>query len=102
MFPSEREWRLTLPPDCAAIFAQHFCNRLGAAYISLRNVLDESNPDHAEVLNSIKIRFREETFTREGIAECVKAYPELVRLLYVAFAMVHYPGVEQGMNDGIV
>ena len=65
--------------DCGWIFAQHFCNRLGAAYISLKNVLDETNPDHAEVLNNIKRRFREETFTREGIADVIRAHPELVR-----------------------
>lgn len=64
--------------DCGYIFAQHFCNRLGQAYSDLRNVLDESNPDHAEVLNGIKRRFREETYTRELIEEIVKAYPDLV------------------------
>ena len=64
--------------DCGWIFAQHFCNRLGPAYLALKNVLDESNPAHAEVLNDIKIRFREETFTRESILEVITAYPELV------------------------
>ena len=64
--------------DCGWIFAQHFCNRLGPAYIGLKNVLDEANPDHAEVLNNIKRRFREETFTREGIADVIQAHPELV------------------------
>ncbi|KIJ45958.1 hypothetical protein M422DRAFT_29602 [Sphaerobolus stellatus SS14] len=78
------------------IFAQHFCNRLGPSYISLKNVLDESNPDHAEVLNSIKRRFREETFTREGIAEVIRAHGELVRLLYVNFAVGHYPDAVNG------
>jgi glutamate dehydrogenase len=43
----------------------------------LKNVLDESNPGHAEVLNQIKKRFREETFTRQGIAEALQTYPEL-------------------------
>ncbi|KAJ6480088.1 NADH-dependent glutamate dehydrogenase [Mycena vulgaris] len=76
---------------CGWIFAQHFCNRLGPAYLSLRNVLDESDPVHAEVLNDIKRRFREETFTRESIAGVIAAYPELIRLLYVNFAMTHYP-----------
>ncbi|KAJ7109084.1 NAD-specific glutamate dehydrogenase [Mycena crocata] len=79
---------------CGWIFAQHFCNRLGPAYLSLRNVLDESDPAHAEVLSDIKRRFREETFTRESIAEVVKAYPELIRLLYVNFALSHYPASE--------
>ncbi|KAF8529291.1 NAD-specific glutamate dehydrogenase [Hysterangium stoloniferum] len=88
---------------CGSIFAQHFCNRLGPAYISLKNVLDETNPAHAEVLNEIKKRFREETFTRESILNVVKAYPELVsllriRMLYVHFAMTHYPTMDESMS----
>ncbi|CAK5284434.1 unnamed protein product [Mycena citricolor] len=85
---------------CGWIFAQHFCNRLGPAYLSLRNVLNESDPAHAEVLNDIKRRFREETFTRESIADIIAAYPELIRLLYVNFAMTHYPtSAADGVND---
>jgi glutamate dehydrogenase len=80
--------------DCGWIFAQHFCNRLGPAYLALRDVLDENNPTHAEVLNNIKRRFREETFTREAIADVIHAHPELVRSLYVHFAMAHYPKAE--------
>lgn len=68
----------SLRTDCGWVFAQHFCNRLGSAYLHLRNVLDETNPAHAEVLNDIKIRFREETFTRESIQQVIHAYPELV------------------------
>ena len=67
--------------DCGWIFAQHFCNRLGPAYLQLRNVLDENDTTHAEVLNDIKRRFREETFTRESLAQVIHAYPELVRIL---------------------
>lgn len=66
--------------DAGWIFAQHFCNRLGPAYLALKNVLDDANPLHAEVLNDIKKRFREETFTRQGISETILAYPDLVRL----------------------
>jgi len=77
------------------IFAQHFCNRLGAAYLALKNALDDSNPDHAEVLNKIKTRFREETFTRESIREVIQAHPDLVRMLYINFAMTHYPAAEE-------
>ncbi|KIK69950.1 hypothetical protein GYMLUDRAFT_67202 [Collybiopsis luxurians FD-317 M1] len=76
---------------CGWIFAQHFCNRLGPAYLQLKNVLDENDPEHAEVLNNIKRRFREETFTRESIEQVIQAHPDLIRLLYVNFAMVHYP-----------
>ncbi|KAH7926488.1 NADH-dependent glutamate dehydrogenase [Leucogyrophana mollusca] len=84
---------------CGWVFAQHFCNRLGPAYLHLKNILDESNPAHAEVLNDIKRRFREETFTRESIAQIIHAHSEIIRLLYVNFAMVHYPADE---NSGLM
>ncbi|KAI0075077.1 NAD-dependent glutamate dehydrogenase [Panus rudis PR-1116 ss-1] len=80
---------------CGWVFAQHFCNRLGSAYLNLKNILDENNPSHAEVLNDIKRRFREETFTRESIAQVIHAHPDLINLLYVNFAMVHYPQVTE-------
>jgi glutamate dehydrogenase len=99
------------------VFAQHFCNRLGPAYLHLRNILDESNPSHAEVMNDIKRRFREETFTRESIAQVIHANPEIVRclfhsgpatftllqqirLLYVNFAMAHYPAADEASQLG--
>ena len=69
--------------DAGWIFAQHFCNRLGPAYLALKNVLDDADPLQAEVLNNIKKRFREETFTRQGISETILAYPDLVRLLLI-------------------
>ncbi|KAJ7444126.1 NAD-specific glutamate dehydrogenase [Mycena galericulata] len=76
-----------------------FATASGPAYLSLRNVLDEADPAHAEVLSDIKRRFREETFTRESIAGVISAYPELmgtlgfpiIHLLYVNFALTHYP-----------
>ncbi|KAF8817116.1 NAD-specific glutamate dehydrogenase [Phlegmacium glaucopus] len=91
---------------CGWIFAQHFCNRLGSAYLQLKNVLNENDPAHAEVLNDIKRRFREETFTRESIAQVILAHPELVcyllfcdiRLLYVNFAMTHYPSSDDASD----
>jgi glutamate dehydrogenase len=49
----------------------------------LKNVLNENDPAHAEVLNSIKKRFREETFTRESIAQVILAYPELVSFFFL-------------------
>jgi len=52
-------------------------------------VLDETKPGHEQVLNKIKTRFREETFTRESIREVIQAHPELVRMLYINFAMTH-------------
>jgi glutamate dehydrogenase len=54
-------------------------------------VLDESNPAHAQALADVRTRFREETYTRESIAQVLHAYPALVRMLYVHFANVHYP-----------
>jgi glutamate dehydrogenase len=52
-------------------------------------VLDETKPGHEQVLNKIKTRFREETFTRESIRDVLQAHPELVRMLYINFAMTH-------------
>ncbi|TEB24207.1 glutamate dehydrogenase [Coprinellus micaceus] len=85
---------------CGWIFAQHFCNRLGSSYLQLKNILNENDPTHAEVLNDIKRRFREETYTRESIEHVIQAYPELIRLLYVNFAMTHYPPAEDVRNQG--
>ena len=68
--------------DVGWVFAQHYCNRLGPSYLALKNVLDETNLTHAEVLNDIKRRFREETFTRESIAKVIEAYPELVSSVF--------------------
>ncbi|KAI9599773.1 hypothetical protein KEM48_002767 [Puccinia striiformis f. sp. tritici PST-130] len=75
---------------CASIFSQHFLNRLGPSYLALKGLLNESDPMQAGVLNDIKRRFREETFTRQSITEVVLAYPSIIRLLYVNFALVHY------------
>ncbi|GMK59497.1 hypothetical protein CspeluHIS016_0801030 [Cutaneotrichosporon spelunceum] len=77
------------------IFTQHFCNRLGPAYAALKDVLDDNNPDHEDVLAKIKTRFREETFTRELIREVIMSHPDLIRLLYINFAMVHYPAADE-------
>ncbi|KAE9388877.1 hypothetical protein BT96DRAFT_947285 [Gymnopus androsaceus JB14] len=53
--------------------------------------LGREQPAHAEAYNNIKRRFREETFTRESIEQVIHTHSELIRLLYVNFAMVHYP-----------
>jgi glutamate dehydrogenase len=73
------------------VFAQHFCNRLGPAFLALKAVLDENDAAHAQALADVRRRFREETFTRESIAAVLHAHPALVRMLYVHFANVHYP-----------
>ncbi|KAI9317222.1 Glutamate/Leucine/Phenylalanine/Valine dehydrogenase-domain-containing protein [Dichotomocladium elegans] len=72
------------------IFAQHFLNRLGKEYLSLNHILDQTNPIHEEVLNKMKKRLRQDTFTREYILDIIKLYPELIKLLYANFATVHY------------
>ncbi|KAI8341466.1 Glutamate/Leucine/Phenylalanine/Valine dehydrogenase-domain-containing protein [Chlamydoabsidia padenii] len=72
------------------IFAQHFLNRLGKEYLSLSNILDNTNPIHEEVLTKMKKRLRQDTFTREYILDIIKLYPELIKLLYANFASVHY------------
>ena len=74
----------------AWIFAQHFLNRLGAAYMSLKNILNPDDVTQANVLAEIRKRLREETFTRQSILESLQAYPDLLRLLYVQFAMTHH------------
>ncbi|KAJ1991452.1 NAD-dependent glutamate dehydrogenase [Dimargaris cristalligena] len=72
------------------IFSQHFLNRLGSEYTSLATVLNTQDPLHVEVLDKIKKRLRTDTFTREYILDIILRYPELIKLLYVNFAMVHY------------
>ncbi|KAF9288311.1 NAD-dependent glutamate dehydrogenase [Mortierella alpina] len=72
------------------IFAQHFLNRLGNEYTSLVNILDTNNSTHQDVLTKMKKRLRTDTFTRDYILEIIKTYPELIKLLYINFAMIHY------------
>ncbi|KAG5928543.1 glutamate dehydrogenase (NADP(+)) gdh1 [Claviceps africana] len=73
----------------AWVFVQHFLNRLGPEYASLSEVLDTDNPVQAALLSKLKRRLRTETFTPDYILEIIQTYPELVRLLYAAFANVH-------------
>ncbi|TPX63849.1 glutamate dehydrogenase [Spizellomyces sp. 'palustris'] len=72
------------------IFAQHFLNRLGNEFVALSSALDLNNSLHVEVLQKIKKRLRSDTFTREYILDIIKLYPDLIKLLYTSFAMVHY------------
>jgi glutamate dehydrogenase len=72
------------------IFAQHFLNRLGNEYSALLSILDKDNATHMEVLTKIKKRLRSDTFTREYILDIIKLYPELIKLCYINFAMIHY------------
>jgi glutamate dehydrogenase len=72
------------------IFCQHFLNRLGNEYTTLTELLDSKNPRHIEVLTKMKKRLRTDTFTREYILDIILRHPDLVKALYVNFAMVHY------------
>lgn len=72
------------------IFAQHFLNRLGSEFSAINSIIDPDNSVHVEVLQRLKKRLRSDTFTREYILDIIKLYPELVKLCYVNFAMVHY------------
>lgn len=74
----------------AMVFAQHFLNRLGSEYHTLSTFLDLRSAAHLDVLTRLKKRLRQETFTREYIRDIVQAYPDLIRVLYVHFAMLHY------------
>ncbi|KAM0748372.1 NAD-specific glutamate dehydrogenase [Meredithblackwellia eburnea MCA 4105] len=75
------------------IFAQHFLNRLGPAYSALKAILNDQDAQHQTVLSDIRARFRGETFTRASILETLQQYPEIIRLLYISFAMNHYYSV---------
>ena len=79
------------------IFAQHFLNRLGNEYAAMTSILDSNNTTHQEVLAKIKKRLRSDTFTREYILDIIKLYPDLIKLCYINFAMVHY--INPGQDD---
>jgi glutamate dehydrogenase len=53
-------------------------------------VLDHNNSAHNELLNKIKRRLRNETFTPDYLREIITLYPELIRALYLSFASYHY------------
>eukprot|EP00835_Amoeboradix_gromovi_P004411 NODE_342_length_10579_cov_0.629389.p1 type:complete len:1031 gc:universal NODE_342_length_10579_cov_0.629389:5309-2217(-) len=83
----------TMYGHCAWIFCQHFLNRLGSEYKSLASVL--TDPSHVEVLVNIKKRLRTDTFTREYILDIMSLYPELIKQLYIHFAMDHYVSAKE-------
>ena len=74
----------------AWIFCQHFMNRLGAEYGVLSSLLNPADAAHGAVLNKIKKRLREDTFTPDSLLSTLMKYPVLIKLLYVNFAMTHY------------
>ncbi|KAI1078476.1 NAD-specific glutamate dehydrogenase-like protein [Whalleya microplaca] len=85
---------------CVWVFVQHFLNRLGTEYTSIKQALDSKNAAHAEILSKLKRRLRTETFTPDYILEIISSYPTLVRSLYTAFASIHLsvgPGFEKNV-----
>ncbi|OLY81852.1 NAD-specific glutamate dehydrogenase [Smittium mucronatum] len=72
------------------IFAQHFLNRLGSEFTTLSEILGSSAPENVEILNNIKKRLRQETFTRETILSVILTQAPLIKLLYNEFAIAHY------------
>ncbi|KAI0540886.1 NAD-specific glutamate dehydrogenase-like protein [Xylaria digitata] len=85
----------TIYGHCVWVFVQHFLNRLGPEYASIRNALNATNTAHAEMLSKLKRRLRTETFTPDYILEIISSYPGLVRSLYAAFASMHLPGPDR-------
>lgn len=84
---------------CVWVFVQHFLNRLGNEYNTLKSVLDINNSVHAELLNKLKKRLRNETFTADYILEIINQYPDLIRALYLAFANAHYVQTRGEQDD---
>lgn len=74
----------------AFIYVSHFLNRLGAEYTTLLSILDSENSAHVEVLEDLKRRLRQETFTRAYIMELILSQIDLIRQLYLHFANIHY------------
>lgn len=85
----------------AFIFVSHFLNRLGDEYSSLKSILDPKSPSHMEVLERLKRRLRQETFTREYIQQLITSQLDVVRHLYLQFANVHYVQ-SHGEGDGFL
>ncbi|KAI1328480.1 NAD-specific glutamate dehydrogenase [Xylariaceae sp. FL0255] len=79
----------TVYGHCVWVFIQHFLNRLGSEYTSIRDALNATNAAHAVLLAKLKHRLRSETFTPDYILEIISSYPDLVRSLYASFASVH-------------
>jgi len=72
------------------IFCQHFLNRLGSEYVVLSEIINPNDPAQAQVLEKIRRRLREDTFTREYILDIMLRYPSVIRQCYTHFAMDHH------------
>lgn len=85
----------------AFIYVSHFLNRLGAEYSTLLQLMDAENSSHVEVLENLKRRLRQETFTRAYIRELILSQIDLICQLYIHFAGVHYVQ-SVGENDNFL
>ncbi|AET41125.1 glutamate dehydrogenase (NAD(+)) Ecym_7287 [Eremothecium cymbalariae DBVPG len=79
-----------------SIFVNHFINRLGQDYHTLVKQLSVRPTDTtmSEVLNNLKKKLRNETFTQQMIIDILHKYKEIVSKLYKNFAQVHYTSTQ--------
>ena len=80
----------TIYAHCVWVFISHFLNRLGTEYTALTQIIDSNNSSNAELLDKLKKRLRNETFTTDYILEIIYQYPDLIHKLYLTFANTHY------------
>ncbi|SCU93113.1 LAFA_0F14752g1_1 [Lachancea sp. 'fantastica'] len=77
-----------------AIFINNFINRLGNEYQDLVSQFNLSsmtnNTSMLEILNGLKKKLRNETYTQQMIIEVLHKYKDIVSKLYKNFAQVHY------------
>lgn len=62
------------------IFCQHFINRLGSEYGVLAQLLNGQDAAQASVLNKIKKRLREDTFTPDSLLAVLTSQPALIKM----------------------
>ncbi|AQZ14551.1 GDH2 (YDL215C) [Zygosaccharomyces parabailii] len=76
----------------AAIFINHFINRLGTDYQALLGQLNIRDTDTTllEVVSNLKRKLRNETYTQAMIISILHKYHTLVSKLYKNFAEIHY------------
>ncbi|KAL3229247.1 NAD-specific glutamate dehydrogenase [Nakaseomyces bracarensis] len=76
----------------AAIFINHFINRLGSDYQSLLSLITIKDSDTTllEVISNLKRKLRNETLSQESIIEALQKHYKVVSKLYKNFANVHY------------
>eukprot|EP00697_Spironema_sp_BW2_P001631 gnl/Spiro4/1218_TR643_c0_g1_i1.p1 gnl/Spiro4/1218_TR643_c0_g1~~gnl/Spiro4/1218_TR643_c0_g1_i1.p1 ORF type:complete len:1008 (+),score=334.39 gnl/Spiro4/1218_TR643_c0_g1_i1:114-3026(+) len=72
------------------VFCQHFLNRVGADYWTLRDILDvNKTSEHAMLLDRIKRKLRSDVYSSNDVFEIIVSSPDLVRALFAQFAAVH-------------